>query len=651
MKFAFLAPLIFLVSRGAAFGQTSGPAVPPADDATVSLESLFRTKVVTASRFAENLADAPGVMTVVSREEIERFGGLTLREILGRVAGLDWATSNYTDRSIIAVRGDQSRATGVHVLFLINGRPSREVLEGGVMSDLLEAFPVGILDRIEVIEGPGSVLYGSNAFSGVINLITKKVEGKSASLRGFGGSGVGPAGGSASGSFRQGDFRFAAAAQFHEEGRSTIPVWPIPPLGGAQPYPLFDNSRGVYAEAGYKGWSAMISAMELRAPFDVTGFIGENRWRRTFADLGYDLKPSRHWEMGIHATYTGTALASSTFPLIDRKSGEVEIDWSNSVEINQRSRIAFGALYNYQFGRELMMAGPVPFVSTDASRPGGGFYAQVEHQLFDGIKLIGGFQTNKFGNIPVSTVPRAGVIWSASEHWHVKTLYGQAFRAPSLNETYIRNPYIQGNLHLLPEQSSTFDFGITYHTNRLQSTINYFRTRQSNDILQNLNSAGVIQYENIGGLLIHGIQWEWKAFVRPHWMAEASLLYQTSRSSDGTVRNLPTPPLGAKAGFSYGDRHGWTVSIFDVYSGLVPGYASTPNPKPGAHHLISAHMRLSMEKYLGPAAKTIALFAHGDNLANQEIWQPLLSVGMPGTLPVSRGRTIYYGIEFSFKPE
>jgi len=61
-------------------------------------------------------------------------------------------------------------------------------MEGGIISDLLEAFPVDILDHIEIIKGPGSVLYGSNAFSAVINLITKKADLNEATVKAMGGS-------------------------------------------------------------------------------------------------------------------------------------------------------------------------------------------------------------------------------------------------------------------------------------------------------------------------------------------------------------------------------------------------------------------------------------------------------------------------------
>ena len=155
--------------------------VPPTEvnpDATVAspfsmdLDSLFNTKVTTASKFAEKLSDAPGVISVVSHDELRRFGGITLREFLERVAGLNGFRTGFNDRSIVSVRGNQTRVNGGHLLLLINGRPTREVAEGGINEDILESFPVNSLERIEVIKGPGSVLYGSDAFSGVINLIT-----------------------------------------------------------------------------------------------------------------------------------------------------------------------------------------------------------------------------------------------------------------------------------------------------------------------------------------------------------------------------------------------------------------------------------------------------------------------------------------------
>ena len=117
---------------------------------SLDLESLLNIKVTTASKFAEKLSEAPGVISVVSKDELRRFGAVTLREVLERVPSLAGTSAYFTDRSLIAARGDQTKIDGGHVLILINGRPSREILEGGIITDLLESFPVGILERISM---------------------------------------------------------------------------------------------------------------------------------------------------------------------------------------------------------------------------------------------------------------------------------------------------------------------------------------------------------------------------------------------------------------------------------------------------------------------------------------------------------------------
>jgi outer membrane receptor protein involved in Fe transport len=190
----------------------AGDSTP--DPFAMDLDSLSNTKVTTASKFSEKLSDAPSVMAVVSQDELKRFGGMTLSEIL-----LNISSGFFQDRSTIAVEGDQSRVNSGHVLFLINGRPVREIMEGGISSDLLESFPVGILERIEVIKGPGSVLYGSDAFSGVINLITKKAVGTSVDISSSGGPG-GAEANSAELFFDRGGVNVVAAGQYHQ-----MPIW------------------------------------------------------------------------------------------------------------------------------------------------------------------------------------------------------------------------------------------------------------------------------------------------------------------------------------------------------------------------------------------------------------------------------------------
>ncbi len=83
---------------------------------SMDLDALSNIKVTTASKFSEKLSGAPSDMSVVTRDELRRFGGVTLLEILERVAGLTGSSAFFADRSIIAARGDQTRTDSGHIL-------------------------------------------------------------------------------------------------------------------------------------------------------------------------------------------------------------------------------------------------------------------------------------------------------------------------------------------------------------------------------------------------------------------------------------------------------------------------------------------------------------------------------------------------------
>jgi outer membrane cobalamin receptor len=83
------------------------------------------------------------------------------------------AGSPLVPRNVASIRGDLIKQEDNHVLVLINGRPFRDTTFGGINFSICTAFPIQTIERVEVIRGPGSVLYGTNALSGVINIVTK----------------------------------------------------------------------------------------------------------------------------------------------------------------------------------------------------------------------------------------------------------------------------------------------------------------------------------------------------------------------------------------------------------------------------------------------------------------------------------------------
>ena len=639
------------VAQQTAPRQDAGTAT--ADLASMDLQQLMDIKVTTASLFSDKLSEAPGIMSVVTSDELRRFGGITLGEILDRVPGLTQSSQYFTDRSLIAADGDQTKTSGAHILFLINGRPTREVMEGGIISDLLESFPVEILERIEIIRGPGSVLYGSNAFSAVVNLITRKADTNQASVKSLVGAN-GALSSSAHFLFKRGDFSMLGASQIHQ-----APDWPItylvpPPLQHnphAPPEPPFhdvsvaDRGTGDYLGMNYKGLSFMSAFTEWQSTAFVQGAVGETRTTRDFADLGYEHKARDNWDMEFNGTFTRTTFVTFDYPYTDRDSHEFVAEWTNLITLTPKDRLTVGTLFNRIAGTEVASIDHSLLVA-GGTRPSGGFYAQLDHQLLPSLKLIAGFQSNKFAGIPFSTVPRTGAIWSPARWASIKVLYGQAFRPPSLDETTLNLPDIKGNPNLLPETVGTFDLGLDLQFAHLQLATDYFHSHQSNSIVTVGHAP--IHYENLDGVTFDGVEVEGKYYFRRDFFAQGSMLYQTNHDQNGVSNVTPIPDFGFKTGLSYESSRGLIVGVFDVSDGNPKPYAFTVNPLTGWHHSLNAELRQDISRYLHISeGNRVAIVAHANDLLDQAVWLPGFGFSNIDSIPVQRGRTIYAGLEFS----
>ena len=133
-------------------------------------DDIFEEQVVTASARSSSEAKTPASLTIISEDEIRMSGAATLPEILRRVPGIDVAEMNPSDTNI-SIRGFNRRVAN-KVLVLVDGRSVYQDFLGATLWPLLDVA-VQDISRIEVIRGPGSALYGANAFAGVVNVITK----------------------------------------------------------------------------------------------------------------------------------------------------------------------------------------------------------------------------------------------------------------------------------------------------------------------------------------------------------------------------------------------------------------------------------------------------------------------------------------------
>lgn len=144
-------------------------AATPDEEAT-DFSVPYEETVVAASRRAQSALEAPNAITVITGDEIRASGLTSLPEVLRRVPGAEVAAMGYSSANV-SFRGFNQRVAN-KVLVLIDGRPEYQDYLG---LTLWAALPVGLdeIERIEVIRGPGSALYGANAMLGVVNIITR----------------------------------------------------------------------------------------------------------------------------------------------------------------------------------------------------------------------------------------------------------------------------------------------------------------------------------------------------------------------------------------------------------------------------------------------------------------------------------------------
>jgi len=611
----------------------------------MDLESLLDTTVSTASKFTEKLSDTAAVVTVVTQDELQRFGGTTLFEVLQRVAGTNVASDFLADTRMIGMRGDVTSPG--HILFLINGRPVREVMEGGVSGDLLESFPVNILERIEVVKSPGSVLYGSQAFSGVIDLITKKaVRAESRFSSGEGAAGERSVNEDVM--FRKGSFSFVEGGQYHEWPQWNVTSRAIGPSGAiaSQSAAIREGGLGAYAGIDFKGLSFMSSYTDQEAPDFGPAIVADTRQKRGFANLGYALHATARWKMTFDLTYTRSALDAPQYPMIRHHSDETVLEWTNFVTLSRNDRLTFGTAYNHDAGLETSV-GPTPTqIEAQGTRNASSAYAQYEHNLTDEWKLIGGVQANKIGAIAVNAVPRGGVVWTPSGQWTLRLLYGGAFSAPGFDATSLNDPLLKGNPALLPEKVSTVDAQVSYQNNRIQASLDYFYSRQTDLIILNVAAPASTFINDPRPVNFKGGEGEGKYYLKRDWFLIGSVLYQLNDSGSGGENLSPGAALIAKAGISYQSEKGVLVSVFDAYQGHSSGYGSTLNPPASAFHSVSLHARFDLSKHwMKNDARGMAIFVNADDLLNTPVWLPGLGLPPGTTLPVIRGRTAIIGLE------
>lgn len=165
---------------GPASRPSPGAASPPyagtstGGDLSVKEEAGYEEVVVTASRREQSPLDAPNAVTILTQEDIRLSGARSIPELLRRVPGMDVMAMSYSDWNV-SMRGFNRRLAN-KILVLVDGRSVYQDFLGATVWSTL-SIGLAEIERIEVVRGPGSAIYGAYAYTGIINIITRRPEG------------------------------------------------------------------------------------------------------------------------------------------------------------------------------------------------------------------------------------------------------------------------------------------------------------------------------------------------------------------------------------------------------------------------------------------------------------------------------------------
>lgn len=657
--------LLCTVSMVSALCQASYASQDMELDALLSMD-LEELKVSVASKREENVLDAPGVVTVITAEDIRRYGGNTLSDLLQRAPSIFNASSFLSHNNLTSIRGTQpvGVATNYYILMLLNGRPMREEYAGGYNTVIYQGFPLSAIERIEVIRGPGSVLYGSGAFSGVINIVTKKPKEE----------GFGQTFGYGLGSFNTHMGEYTMAAK-HKD----VEIFGAINHRNTDGFPFeLNNAGGVLTKGSYPREITTGTAQMNYKDLSMSFFTGRSEDaflsdglapllpaqeivpKREFADIGYTFHLPKEWKAKLNFTYGSSPLHAA--------SGSVHLDSHSTLyemtvdgPVTEKLNLLVGATYTDLQGWER---------STSFHQVWRSHYVQADYQPWNWVKLIGGAQFNDIGPGSYEMSPRAGTIFHLSRikaldflpeghDWGVKLLYGEAFRSPTAVETTINVPgIVLGNPDLTPETIETFDAQLFYHASVFETSLTYFHSKQKDTITGIFDSSrGLLTFANVvGEVTYQGVEWEGKWRVSPAWTAEGSVSLMENESATGQKDLTLVPNLLAKTGVTYHAGKGVTMGLFNTYIGQTTSRTSlnpsTPvvNPPEKDYHHLTANIELDIPELMRRSDLPPMKFTlFGDNLLeSQTVWYPENYPVPVNTMPLYSGRAVYGKFTITF---
>jgi len=541
---------------------------PSEDLTTLTIEQLMEIEVDTvsgASRYEQPVTEAPASVTIITAEEIRMFGYRTLADILRSVPGFSVINDRnyqYTGIRGLGIPGDY----GTRMLLMVDGvRQNDTVYQSGYTGYEL-IVDVDLIERVEIIRGPGHTLYGANAMMGVINVVTR---------RGRDMNGVEISGATGSFDTYKGRISFGKNSS---KGPEMLVSGTFMDSGGQDLYyPEFDSlstnrgwargtdmerSGSAFLKASYRDftleggyvkrdkglptapWGTVFNDPGTRT-MDSSMFL-DLKYRRTM-ESGLDVMARLSWNQYNYDGYyiyekAGDEDAPYRYTNIDRVrnswlAGEVQL----TRELTESHKLVGGVEFRDAIRMVQQNYDTEMYLDDRRSVWNVGTYLQDEYQILDNLILNAGLRYDHFDTFGGTLNPRVALIYSPFSNTTLKMIFGTAFRPPNGYELYYSDGYSQkSNPDLREEQSVNYELALEQQLGRrLRATVSGYYTRVKDLITQTIDPAdGMLVFRNMDKVELKGFELQldgkWENGIR----AKASYSYQDA-SNASTGERLP----------------------------------------------------------------------------------------------------------------
>ncbi|MEE4245805.1 MAG: TonB-dependent receptor [Kangiellaceae bacterium] len=593
----------------------------------LTFEELLNVEVITSSGDAQTVRDAPSVISVITAEQLQSYGYQDLYDILNLLPGINKVES-YFGYSTLNFRGILQEHYNNKVLFMINGHPLPERTFG---SSHLEYMPLEGIERIEVIRGPASSLYGTNAMLGVVNIITKQQGQSQLNSR------VGSNGYLRTGYSYFGENISVSLSSQNYDGYRYEGV--LDEAGNPVSLDYQNDINNLHLQWRYEDWQAQLGWFEQnKAKFGMNPFV----WQGGISNnesLFVDLSKNISWQdndVKIMARYDefDKDFDAGEFPSpgaqnrsrLTNKVTRFGLDVNWDMKLSEVDQLVLGLTYDYDDTSPLQFNyvndGSVnpfsPFLQ-DYDMNNDSVFAQWQRNLSNSVNLIAGLRFEENSDTGSSgPLPRLGVVWQSSDDITYKFLYGRAFRSPVFLEKFAFTPSaLFGNPNLDNELANTLEAVMDWRiSNNQQLILNIYRLEIEDEIKRRpaTNDPTATEFFNGEGRWVNGIEaaYDWRIAERINLTINAD--YKQGESDGLNYLNFTEEgTLAVMLGYGVGDR-GTLNMVFEAVSDRQYRLNNGDMGEVAAYQLLNLNYQVQTQQY--------GLFVGVHNLLDQHYTFP-----------------------------